>query len=68
MWIIVLLLRALLALAVVLFLIGLVKAISNARLALSKPRRTEPRPKPGSPPFNPGDIVEGEWKEIEPKP
>ncbi len=61
------LLRALLALAAVLFLIGLVRAVSNLRLVLSgRDRQGSPSKKKG-PPFNPQDVVDGQWEEIETK-
>ena len=61
------LLRALLALAAVLFLIGLVRAVSNFRLVLSGRNRRDPASKKNVPPFNPKDVVDGQWEEIETK-
>ncbi len=67
MLIVVFLLRALFALAAVFFVIGLVRAISNCRVVLSGRERPPARPKKNTPPFNPRDVVEGQWEEIETK-
>jgi len=57
--------RILLVLAVVVFLMGLGRAISNLRVVLSGSGKKSPRKKAVDPPYNPRDVVEAQWEDVQ---
>ena len=60
----VILIRILLVLAVVAFLIGLGRAVSNLRVVLSGSRKKTRRKRVVDPPYNPRDVVEARWEDV----
>ncbi|MCK4546421.1 MAG: hypothetical protein KAW17_03175 [Candidatus Eisenbacteria sp.] len=61
------LIRALLAVAVVFFVVGLARAISNVRGALSGRGGKTPLSRKADPPYDPGEVVEAQWEDLDKK-